>query len=1201
MSFHGASFGDPRTDPDIQSYVQRYFDAQPDDWQTWFAARRDGALGIEEQSACLKAAYLGDTPSETHVDSLGRTVLTLAHNGYTVPTGADMKTGRRWAAIDRVSRGDDGVVSYVGGVDYDGNSWALTTTEAVARIESGIWGFAANAPATPYRALRVVTAPDGSKTLTTSSDGAPANLLDSIIGVPAPVRCSPPRLQPILFATRRQLDIEGNERTIRDAVEQQGDTQGRIVMRYDYDLLGNRTHQASMDAGQRWTLNDAAGKPLRGWDSRGHTFRTEYDCLRRSTHLYVSTDTSAEVLLERLVYGESNRHATERNLRGRPWRVYDGAGLSCIEWYDKAGNPAKTMRQFAAGYRYAVDWAALAKLDDAATLDAAARTLLGPDEPFLAETRHDALNRPVQTTTPYTSPRPSPGGVLPNVIRHDYDVGGGLRTVDVWLQLETPPACLLDPATAHQRILTNLRRNARGQRVMVASGNGTVTEYAYDAHTFRIHRLTTTRPGFPADARAVQNLCYTYDPVGNVTHIQDDADIHNVVFFRNRRVEPSNNYAYDPLYRLVLATGREHIGLSGGANAGPAQVGPDDNNRTRMPHPGDGNAMNTYTESYTYDAVGNLQTMHHHGAWTRSYAYREPSCVDPGETGNRLSATDPAGEPSVSGNYAYDAHGNLTVMPHLPELGWDERDRLRRTVRQAVASGNGTPATTYYTYDRAGVRVSAVTERNSAGDGAMPLSRRLWLGAIELYCEFGADGSTTVARQTLHVMADDQRIGLMEIRTGIDDGTPARLTRYQHGNHLASVSLELDDDAQVLSYEEYYPYGATSYQAVSSRTAASKRYRYTAREHDRETGFTYHDARYYAPWLGRWTAVDPEPRAPGVSPYCYAGDSPVCLSDPNGRQEAVPSSQLSYTFDHWIAQALGGVKNAARNLMLLTGSDNSSKQDAPMPLRVSQAPISLATALKGGPGSFLKASQQMFQLTFAEVKELNALWQKASRNEKNTYETSRKNMFTLLRLSQAPEAKLIRQAFALANVEFDPESGHPLIKQSALGISPKTLAAMASERKLTQRMVSALVENLKSAPAKAASTATHVMAATKQAAKSFIPGSELYDYTKYVAGGGSLAAGVQATKIGIKMALTSAGTTLTKVAAAAAAPLEAGAAATMAVTGAAVVAAAGSVALAGESAHAAMTGGKTPIETADEFYGTHFGDIYGWVTGAYSR
>jgi hypothetical protein len=52
---------------------------------------------------------------------------------------------------------------------------------------------------------------------------------------------------------------------------------------------------------------------------------------------------------------------------------------------------------------------------------------------------------------------------------------------------------------------------------------------------------------------------------------------------------------------------------------------------------------------------------------------------------------------------------------------------------------------------------------------------------------------------------------------------------------------------------------------------------------------------------------------------------------------------------------------------------------------------------------------------------------------------------------------------------------------------------------------------------------------------------------------------------------------------------------------AAGVAAAGSVALAAETVRATIRGEETPIDIADEFYGTHFGDLHGWVTGVYDK
>src|SRR5262245_58223530 len=128
----------------------------------------------------------------------------------------------------------------------------------------------------------------------------------------------------------------------------------------------------------------------------------------------------------------------------------------------------------------------------------------------------------------------------------------------------------------------------------------------------------------------VQNLHYTYDPVGNITHLRDDAQ--QTIYFRNQRVEPSADYTYDAIYRLVEATGREHLGQVGGS---PIPHSYNDTPRVGLAHPNDGNAMGSYIERYVYDAVGNVHSMKHEGTdpahpcWTRDYAYNEPSLIEP--------------------------------------------------------------------------------------------------------------------------------------------------------------------------------------------------------------------------------------------------------------------------------------------------------------------------------------------------------------------------------------------------------------------------------------------------------------------------------------------------------------------------------------------------------------------------------------------
>src|SRR5262249_15074571 len=66
--------------------------------------------------------------------------------------------------------------------------------------------------------------------------------------------------------------------------------------------------------------------------------------------------------------------------------------------------------------------------------------------------------------------------------------------------------------------------------------------------------------------------------------------------------------------------------------------------------------------------------------------------------------------------------------------------------------------------------------------------------------------------------------------------------------------------------------------------ATAKRYRYTGKERDEETGLYYHGARYYASWLGRWTSCDPAEMADGVSLYIYVSCNPSNQIDPAGRQ-----------------------------------------------------------------------------------------------------------------------------------------------------------------------------------------------------------------------------------------------------------------------------------------------------------------------------
>ncbi|HEY6923168.1 MAG TPA: RHS repeat-associated core domain-containing protein, partial [Steroidobacteraceae bacterium] len=378
-------------------------------------------------------------------------------------------------------------------------------------------------------------------------------------------------------------------------------------------------------------------------------------------------------------------------------------------------------------------------------------------------------------------------------------------------------------------------------------------------------------------------------PVGNVTSIHDNAQ--QTVYFRNQRVEPGNDYTYDALYRLIQATGREHLGLGGnGAVLPPSSSSYNDAPRIGLTSPNDGNAMGTYTELYQYDPVGNFLELIHRGSqpgnpgWSRSYSYNEPSLLESGKRSNRLSSTLLGGNQALTESYAHDLHGNMTSMPHLQAIQWNFKDEMRMSQRQAVNAGDDDGVLhqgerTYYVYDGTGQRARKVTE-SSLG---LKRKERLYLGSFEVYREYGSGGAVTLERRSLHVMDDKQRVALVDTRTQGSDASPAQLVRYQFGNHLGSASLELDEAGQVISYEEYCPYGNTSYQAGRSAVEVSlKRYRYTGMERDEETGLNYHGARYYGAWLGRWASCDPIGIGDGLNLYLMTRSNPIRHVDLSG-------------------------------------------------------------------------------------------------------------------------------------------------------------------------------------------------------------------------------------------------------------------------------------------------------------------------------
>jgi len=146
------------------------------------------------------------------------------------------------------------------------------------------------------------------------------------------------------------------------------------------------------------------------------------------------------------------------------------------------------------------------------------------------------------------------------------------------------------------------------------------------------------------------------------------------------------------------------------------------------------------------------------------------------------------------------------------------------------------------------------------------------------------------------------------------------------------------------------------------------------------------------------------------------------------RVQAVRESNLVYDFDHWQPQSRHrDLANKASNLGFMTADENRRKADTEFArLPAARDPASLKQALEAGETATRQlVSEMLGSRRFSEVAELNTLWQRASRNEKRSYQESQRSFRQLLGSNNVKEqaavreaAETVRKALAIAGVEI---------------------------------------------------------------------------------------------------------------------------------------------------------------------------------------
>ncbi|WP_068775021.1 SpvB/TcaC N-terminal domain-containing protein [Paenibacillus sp. FJAT-26967] len=628
-------------------------------------------------------------------------------------------------------------------------------------------------------------------------------------------------------------------------------------VQFTYDMHGRLLCTDSRDAGVRLGMDNMFDDPAHTWDSRDFHTATLYDGLRRPAQISVDgTDHASNLQLgqtvEKYIYGDSAglsvADAQNRNLCGKLYILYDQAGVTHNQAYSLQGHILQTEQTLLADYSSEPDWGGESQPQLSS-------------ESFVTSYAYDGLGRLIAET--------SADGT---VYRTAYNLSGQLQKVaaDFPEQPDVP-------------FIGDIQYDASGQHTLISRGNGTSTTFTYEETTQRLLGLTTFRSATDAKGIArsaiLQKLTYTMDPVGNITRSRDYS--FQTVFQNQQIVEPLSDYTYDALYRLIQAWGRQHPGIlpdthvTGFKQSQWMPVSP--------PHLNDAEKLENYTETYTYDEAGNkIQTRHAAASatWTRTLEVCEDS--------NRLKELSGGSQTGVPVQLQYDLNGNLLALEHLRSLQWNYRNNLANAT--IVAREGDQSDCSYFVYDSGGHRVRKVLERKIS-DGLTEIQEKIYLGRLEIKrITRVQNGVRTLIleRYSYRVMGDERTEAIVNTWTKDDAGRETdtlgkRQIRYQLSDILGSSTMEVDEEGSLISYEEYLPYGGTSYiTGADQREVQLKEYRYSGKERDDCTGLYYYGARYYPPWLGRWINADPAGTADGLNMYAFVGGNPVRFIDPEG-------------------------------------------------------------------------------------------------------------------------------------------------------------------------------------------------------------------------------------------------------------------------------------------------------------------------------
>lgn len=636
-----------------------------------------------------------------------------------------------------------------------------------------------------------------------------------------------------------------------------------ISTSYKYDMFGRKVEVNHPDNGKiLYEYDNVNLVSLQTqkliYDSKSINY--EYNYNRLTNVVYPNTPFGENLSNVKYIYGNAG------NEKGRIVEIYDATGKQEFKY----GVMGETIE--------------------------ARRTIVAPNLPtrvFATQFEYDSFNRIQRLTYPDGE-----------TVNYKYNRGGNLNKMTTQLDGDD------------YDYIKEIDYDYFEQKIYMKYGNNTETRYEYSPELRRMQNLNVKA----SDGQSMFNNTYSYDKVGNITNIDNDAVFNTTNYLGGYY---NNEYTYDNLNRLTNATGLFSVYV------------------TR----GNGNNKRNFNLEMSYnDTHGIIQKKQVHttqgyipvyeNTYTNDYVY---------ETNTHKAVSITNSETGVVEEFKYDGNGNMIMHANSDvtrELLWDESNRLR------VVNDNN--QLQHYIYDAAGERtlkassqIESVYENGQVDASSTTIglyttyvSPYMVVGADQRYSKHYFNGSERIvskmgeqdvsifeealliepATQNLQRQTEtstnqnnEEEVDFEAIRNlqitdfnhyltqntnnvigkkattknvkikyeaykktsntteqrNDNDETlrpiparPAAEIYYYHSDHLGSGTFLSDFNGVPYQFFLNLPFGETMIEQHSYSGDYTNRYKFNGKELDEETGFYYYGARYYNPKFSLMLSVD---------------------------------------------------------------------------------------------------------------------------------------------------------------------------------------------------------------------------------------------------------------------------------------------------------------------------------------------------------